>query len=91
MMNINATSVQGLTDGQLIELIHKSAVVPTMWVSLGISWLLFLGFGLLLIKKKGQNPFKKFMVIWFISVIFSALVALFITFNPHFIAEVLRW
>ncbi len=88
-MNLNISTIQGLSDGQLVELAHKSLAIPSIWIALISTWLIFLVAGLILIdRKRSRDPYSKFLLIWFVSVVASAIVGIFLTYSPHLMSSI---
>ena len=89
-MMFNVTDVVGLSSGQLIEMSHKYSAIPSIWISLLSSWVVFLVVGLLTIdSRKGKNPYGKFLLIWVLSVVISGVVGIFLTISPHLISNLM--
>ncbi len=91
-MALNITAIEGMSEGQFIELVHNTIIVPTTFLSLFMAWLLILIIGLVIIdKKRGTNPLGKFMMIMGISALFLAMLGIGIWLSPHLVNSILEW
>lgn len=73
-----------MNQSQLLLAGHQTFSVPSLIMAWIITLLSFLIIGLFSIDgSRGSHPYKKFTIIWFISLILSGLIVLFLILSPN--------
>ncbi|MEK6880674.1 MAG: hypothetical protein AABY22_13740 [Nanoarchaeota archaeon] len=89
-MNLNITS--DMTPEQILIEAHKSVAIPTLLIGWIATIILFLIIGLFSIDgSRGSNPYRRFMIIWTISIFISGLIVLFLASSPFAIQKISGW
>ena len=93
-MEFNSTLICGnnILPNDILVNSHNITAVPAIILSWVSFVLLFLFIGLLTIDSSGgRHPYKKFMIIWVISVIVTGLVSTYLIMSPNTINSLYNW
>lgn len=85
--NLDLTNIAQLTKAEVIEMFHKITAVPSViivWIS---TMLLFLIFGLVLVKEDRG----RLMLLWGIVLLLSGIVVLAVVFMPNTVQSFSQW
>ncbi len=77
---------------QLLETFHSQVTVPNLLILYITFSIFFLISGFILIdKKRGEHPYRKFMWIWFTAVLLSGIILAFLIASPNLVNNFVEW
>ncbi|MAG47926.1 hypothetical protein CL617_04935 [archaeon] len=88
MLNITSN----MLPEQVLEQAHTVVAVPQLILLYLVFSLIFLIIGLFSINANtGNHPYRKFMVIWGVSVVVAGLFLIFLVYSPHSTNAFIEW
>lgn len=77
-MNITCS----MSEREILINAHQLTAIPSLIIFYVLSMILFLGMGIFLIDREKSN-YRKFLLIWIVSVILIGILVLFLIFSPN--------